>query len=97
MPIEIDWNHEAIKSAMKGRKGTFQTWRRTDLNSDNFKTSMKGGPDWKKTAMRITVNKTDNKFISIQKAEKISRPQEHSIIKGGKRDIYTILVYKGES
>ena len=64
------------------------------LDTRCFRTSCKGGPDWRSVLGRVAVDARSGKVIDVEGIDDIRRDREHRYISNGKAfDVQTVLLH----
>ena len=76
-----------------GIEGEYKAWVRTDLRANVYKGSMKGGPRWSDVQYRITADTDSQTILNVERAQDLDVEGVNRKIRGGARDLTTILLY----
>ena len=77
--------------------GKFGVWTRTDLQTKTYRTTMRGGPEWKTVVARIAACSKTGEVLNFEEGKNITSSLEHGLVHGGPRDLQTILFYEKEA
>lgn len=72
--------------------GTLKAWHRANEQARTFKSSMKGGPEWRSVKFRATC-KLQGDGVTVEDLSKVSRKDEHRPLPWSQEGICTFLRY----
>ena len=68
-------------------------WTRIDENSNTYRSSNRGGPDWNSVKFRVTSDAISGNILDIEERSGISAQGKHRRLEGGPLDLMTTLIY----
>jgi hypothetical protein len=73
----IDWGQLSERLRKEGVTGKLGVWTRTDIANRSYRTSSKGGPDWKQVEWRATYEEATGELLDLEHTDGITRDREH--------------------